>query len=107
MLLNIVETAILDRIDETALAAAEMAEQSERDIALRIAGTSVERLLEAGAGNSVTERRLPALCRADMTRLAFKSVKARCRRRAACGERSRGACNLAGEMARPGPTTIV
>ncbi len=49
VLLNIVETAILDRIDETALADAEMAEQSERDIALRIAGTSVERLLEAGA----------------------------------------------------------
>ena len=48
-LLTIVEDAILDRIDTTALRVAELAEQSERTIAQRIAATPVERLMEASA----------------------------------------------------------
>jgi hypothetical protein len=49
VLLEIVEEAILERIDTEALEVAEVAEQSERDIARRIAATPVDRLLEASA----------------------------------------------------------
>jgi hypothetical protein len=48
-LLAIVEEAILDRIDSEALRVAEVAEQSERAIAKRIAGTPVGRLLEVAS----------------------------------------------------------
>ncbi len=48
-LLAIVEEAITDRIDPEALRIAEQAEQSERDIAKRIAATPVQRLLEAAS----------------------------------------------------------
>lgn len=49
VLLKIVEEAILDRIDVRALEIEEVAEQSQRDIARRIAATPVDRLLEASA----------------------------------------------------------
>jgi hypothetical protein len=49
VLLAIVEEAILARIDARALAAAELAEESEREVAHRIAATPVERLVEAAA----------------------------------------------------------
>jgi hypothetical protein len=48
-LLEIVENAILERIDIAALAIAETAEKSERDIARRIAATPIARLIEASA----------------------------------------------------------
>ena len=48
-LLAIVEEAILSRIDAGALAAAELAEESEREVAHRIAATPVDRLVEAAA----------------------------------------------------------
>ena len=47
-LLSIVEDAILERIDAEALRIAEVAEESERAIAKRIAGTPIDKLLEAG-----------------------------------------------------------
>ena len=48
-LLEIVEDAIEDRIDADALEVAKLAERSERDIARRIAGTSVDKLLAAAS----------------------------------------------------------
>lgn len=48
-LLHIVEQSILDLIDPTALRIAEEAEQSERNIARRIAATPVQKLVEAAA----------------------------------------------------------
>lgn len=48
-LLALVEDAITDLIDTDALRVAEMAEESERTIAKRIAGTPIDRLLEASA----------------------------------------------------------
>lgn len=48
-LLAIVESAIEDLIDPEALRVAELAEQSERAIAQRIAATPVERLIEAAS----------------------------------------------------------
>jgi len=48
-LLAIVEEAILARIDAGALAAAELAEESEREVAHRIAATPVDRLVRAAA----------------------------------------------------------
>ena len=48
-LLGIVEDAILKRIDPEALRTAKVAEQSEREIAKRIAATPVARLVEASA----------------------------------------------------------
>lgn len=48
-LLGIVERAIVDLIDVHALAIAEQAEESERAIAMRIASTPVERLVQAGS----------------------------------------------------------
>jgi hypothetical protein len=48
-LLAVVEQAIIDCIDPAALRVAEAAEASERDIARRIAGTPVDRLLEAAS----------------------------------------------------------
>ncbi len=49
VLLAIVEEAILARIDAGALAAAELAEESEREVAHRIAATPVDRLVRAAA----------------------------------------------------------
>ncbi len=49
VLLAIVEEAILTRVDAGALAAAELAEESEREVAHRIAATPVDRLVEAAA----------------------------------------------------------
>jgi hypothetical protein len=49
VLLAIVEEAILARIDAGALAAAELAEESEREVAHRIAATPVDRLVGAAA----------------------------------------------------------
>lgn len=49
VLTDLVEDAIQDYIDEDALAVVQKAEQSEREIAARIAGTSVERLLEVAS----------------------------------------------------------
>ncbi len=49
MLLAIVEGAILTRIDPEALAAAELVEESEREVARRIAATPVDRLVGASA----------------------------------------------------------
>lgn len=48
-LLGIVENAVLSRIDERALEAAELAERSEREVMRRIAGTPVERLLQVAS----------------------------------------------------------
>ncbi len=48
-LLSIVDQAIVDLIDIDALRVVEEAEASERDIARRIAGTPVARLMEASA----------------------------------------------------------
>jgi hypothetical protein len=48
-LLEIVEAAILERIDSDALRVAEVAEESERAIAQRIARTPIARLVEASA----------------------------------------------------------
>lgn len=47
--LSIVEDAIVDLIDPNVLAAAKLAEESEREVARRIASTPVERLIEASA----------------------------------------------------------
>lgn len=49
VLLGIVEDAIQARIDPGALATIELAERSEQEIARRIAGTPVEKLIEAAA----------------------------------------------------------
>lgn len=49
VLLTIAEYAMVERIDAKALAAAELAEESERDIVRRIVATARDRLIGASA----------------------------------------------------------